>query len=58
MSNAQWYEQFNTKVDVSTAIDVTRQHTVLLEYLAQELHASPFTNINPLDQEAVRINAE
>ena len=49
MSNAQWYERFNTKVHVSTAIGLTRQHTVLLEYVAQELHASPFTTINPLD---------
>jgi hypothetical protein len=26
MSNEQWYEQFNTKVDVGSAIGVTRQH--------------------------------
>jgi hypothetical protein len=35
LSNPQWYERFNTKVDVSGAIGVTRQHKVLLEYVAQ-----------------------
>ena len=56
MSNTQCYENFNTKVNVSTEIGVARQHTVLLEYVAQELHASPLTTINPLEQEAVCIN--
>jgi hypothetical protein len=35
LSNPQWYERFNTKVDVSGAIGVTRQHKILLEYVAQ-----------------------
>jgi hypothetical protein len=30
LSNPQWYESFNTKVDVNGAIRVTRQHKVLL----------------------------
>ena len=58
MSNEQSNGQFNTNVDFSTAIGVTRQHTVLLEYLVQELHAYPFTTITPLEQEAVRIDAK
>jgi hypothetical protein len=29
MSNPQWYERFNTKVDVGEAIGVTRQHKAL-----------------------------
>jgi hypothetical protein len=33
--NPQWYERFNTRVDVSEAIEKTRQHKVLLEYVAQ-----------------------
>jgi hypothetical protein len=36
LSNQQWYEQFNTKIDVGTAIGVTRQHTVLLELVAAQ----------------------
>jgi hypothetical protein len=35
LSNPQWYELFDTKVDVSRAIGVTQQHKVLLEYVAQ-----------------------
>jgi hypothetical protein len=36
LSNHQWYELFNTKVDVGEAIVVTRRHKVLLDYVAQE----------------------
>jgi hypothetical protein len=35
LSNPQWYEIFNTKVDVSEAVGVTPQHKVLLDYVAQ-----------------------
>ena len=38
LSNAQWYERYNTKVDVSNAIGVTRQHKILLQWTAQEVH--------------------
>ena len=38
ITNYQWYEQFNTKVDVGTSIVVTRQHSVLLEWTAQSTH--------------------
>ena len=36
--NDQWYERFNTKVDVGTSIGVTRQHSVILEWTAQSTH--------------------
>ena len=45
LSNPQWYERFNTKVDVGDAIGVTRQHKVLLEYVAMELHAKAFATL-------------
>jgi hypothetical protein len=35
LSNPQWYERFNTKVDVGDAIGVTPHHKVLLEYVAK-----------------------
>ena len=35
LSNPQWYERFNTKVDVIEAIGVNLKHKVLLEYVAQ-----------------------
>jgi hypothetical protein len=54
LSNPQWYERFNTKVDVGDAIGVTRQHKVLLEYLAQELHTQAFADLGVAEQQIVR----
>jgi hypothetical protein len=50
LSNPQCYEQFNTKVDVGDAIRVTRQHKVLLEYVAQETHTSAFADLGVVEQ--------
>jgi hypothetical protein len=36
LSNPQWYELFNTNINVSGAIGVTLHHKVLLELVAQE----------------------
>jgi len=47
MTNAQWYERFNTKVDVANAIGVTRQHKVLLEWVSQETHNQAFDTLTP-----------
>jgi hypothetical protein len=58
MSNPQWYERFNTRVDVGEAIGVTRQHKVLLEYVAQELHQQNFTSLTAKDQHAIRTDAQ
>jgi ribosomal protein L15 len=58
LSNPQWYERFNTKVDVGYAIGVTRQHKVLLEYVAQELHTQAFADLDTVEQQAVRDDAE
>jgi hypothetical protein len=58
LSNPQWYERFITKVDVSGAIGVTRQHKVLLEYVAQEAYTRAFTDLGPVEQQRVRDDAE
>jgi len=58
LTNAQWHECFNTKVDVGEAIGVTRQHEVLLEHVAQELHADSFDKLTDEQKAAVRANAE
>jgi hypothetical protein len=58
MSNPQWYEKFNTKVDVGSAIGVTRQHKVLLEYVAQENHTLTFAALSAEQKQAVREDAE
>jgi hypothetical protein len=58
LSNPQWYERFNTKVDVSEAIDVTRQHKVLLDYVAQESYTKSFEGLGVAEQKIVRDDAE
>jgi hypothetical protein len=58
MYNPQWYERFNTKVDVSGAIGVTQQHKVLLEYVAQESYTRAFTYLGPVEQQLLRDDAE
>ena len=32
LTNEQWYEHFNTKVDIGTAIGVAKLHPVLIEH--------------------------
>jgi hypothetical protein len=58
LSNLQWYQHFNTKVDVSGVIRVTLQHKVLLEYVAQESYTRAFTDLGPVEQQLVRDDAE
>jgi hypothetical protein len=58
LSNPQWYERFNTKVDVSDAIGLTQQHTVLLDYVAQESYIKSFEGLGVAEQKLVRDNAE
>jgi hypothetical protein len=58
MSNPQWYERFNAKVDVGEAIEVTRQHKVLLENVAQELHQQAVASLSDPEQQAVRTDFE
>jgi hypothetical protein len=53
LSNPQWYERFNTKVDISGAIGVTRQHKVFLEYVAQESYTRAFKDLGPVEQQLV-----
>jgi hypothetical protein len=58
MSNPQWYERFNTKVDVRGSIGVTHQHKVLLEYVAQESYTRALMDLGPVEQQLVRDDAE
>jgi hypothetical protein len=56
-SNPQWYERFNTKVDVGDAIGVTRQHKSLLEHVAQKQSVRTtvvtFASLTSAQQDAV-----
>jgi hypothetical protein len=56
-SNPQWYERFNTKLDVGEEIGVTHQHKVFLEYVAQELHTQIFTDLGAAEQQVMRDDA-
>jgi hypothetical protein len=58
LSNPQWYERFNTNVDVGDAIGVTRQHKVILEYVAHETHTLAFTDLGVVEQRVVRDDAK
>jgi hypothetical protein len=58
LSNHQWYEIFNTKVDVSEAIGVTGQHKVLLDYVAQESYTKSFEGLEVAEQKLVIDNTE
>jgi hypothetical protein len=58
LSNPQWYELFNTKVDVGDAIGVTHMHKVHMEYVSQETHTSAFTDLGAVEQRVVLDDAE
>jgi hypothetical protein len=58
LSNAQWHERFNTKVDVREAIGVTRLHKVLVEHVSQEPHSQDFASLGAAEQQVVRDDAE
>jgi hypothetical protein len=58
LSNPQWYKRFNTKVDVSEAIGVTRQHKVILDYVAQESYTKSFEGLGVAEQNFVRDDAK
>ena len=57
LSNEQWYERFDTRIDVGTAIGVTRQHLVLLDHVALKAGMS-FAAQNASEQKATRETAK
>jgi hypothetical protein len=58
LTNEQWYERFNTRVDVGEAIGVTRQHKVLLEHVAAEYGTTKFDDLPTDKQKEARETAE
>ena len=46
LTKDQWYNRFNTKVDVGTAIGITRQHVVLMEWTSQQVEEQSFTKLS------------
>ena len=41
-TNNQWYEEFNTRSDITNAVRVMRQHKVLFEHVYQEKPSDSF----------------
>ena len=58
MSNPQFYECSNTKVDVSNSIRVTRHRKIVLEYVAQDTHSLDFDSYTEEQQESMRIDTK
>ena len=56
MTNDHWYEQFNTKVDVGTAIVFTRQNSVLLEWTAHSTLSPYYQDIT--DDQNIEIQTD
>ena len=50
LTSDQWYERFNTKVDIASAIGSTIQHKVLIEYISQESNIK-YDDISTEEQE-------
>jgi hypothetical protein len=58
MTNEQWYEWFNIKIDVGSAIGVTQQHRVLLNHVAAQLGTTPYDSLSTQEQHDVREKAK
>lgn len=50
-SNAQWYDRFNTRLDVGVAIGIARRHHNLLDYEADLQYDQKFVDLDPEVQE-------
>ena len=53
LTNDQWHEKFNTKVDVGDAIGVTRDHEVLMEWNSQYVHKQAFSILQDSENEVI-----
>ena len=59
LTSAQWYERFNTKIDVGKLIRVTRQNEALLYYCANEHTAgATYDTLEGVNKLIIRNNAE
>ena len=57
LTSAQWYDRFNTKIDVGTAIGVTRKHQALLKYCANE-HTACATYVTLADANKLTVRKD
>jgi hypothetical protein len=51
----EWYEWFNTKVEVVESVGVSFDFKTIWEYCAMEAHKATYTSLRSDEQEAVRV---
>jgi hypothetical protein len=56
-TNNEWYDRFNTKVEVAESVGVSFDFEKIWEYCAMEAHKAACTLLRPDEQEAVRVSA-
>jgi hypothetical protein len=56
-TNNEWYERFNTKMEVAESVGVSFDFEKIWEYCALEAHKAAYTSLKPDKQEAVRVSA-
>ena len=57
MTNNEWYERFNTKVEVAESVGVSFDFETIWEYCAMEAHKPSYALLTSDEQEAVRVSA-
>jgi hypothetical protein len=57
LTNNEWYDCFNTKVEVAKSVGVSFDFENIWEYCALEAHKSAYTLLLPDKQEAIRVSA-
>jgi hypothetical protein len=57
LSNNEWYDWFNTKVEVAKSVGVSFDFEKIWEYCVLEAHKAAYTSLQPDKQEAVRVSA-
>jgi hypothetical protein len=58
MTNNEWYDQFNTKVEVAESVGGSFHFEKICEYCAQEAHKATYSSLKPDEQAAVRASAK
>jgi hypothetical protein len=57
-TNNEWYDCFNTKVEVAKLVGVSFDFEKIWEYCVLEAHKAAYTLLKPDEQEAVRVSAK
>jgi hypothetical protein len=56
-TNNEWYDHFNTKVEVAKSVGVSFDFEKIWEHCVLEVHKAAYTLLRPDKQEAVRVSA-